>query len=88
MKYNRAKRGLCSRHPGICPGSEELNREGEVMKKQWTRRRWFVGRVSNSYKVFSCWYEPTRNSHGHKYLFCFGPYRTKKRAIQIRNYQS
>ena len=55
---------------------------------KWSRKRWFVGATQRGYKVFSCMFEPTRETHGEKYLYCFGPYRTRKRAECVRQYQT
>ena len=60
------------------------------MDKQWKRKRFFVGATISEkpvYEIFSSWYNPTVETHGAKYKYVFGAYRTKKRAKQIRDYQ-
>jgi len=46
---------------------------------------WYYGNSHNAHapvEVFKSHYTPTRITHGHKYAFCTGRFKTRKEAIQ------
>ena len=54
-------------------------------------KRYYVGyhKKERVYKVFSCAYTPQRcDPHSKPYAFVFGPYPTRKEALQVKGYQS
>lgn len=57
---------------------------------KWKRARWFTALGANDdlYHVFKCNYIPQWTTHGELYKFAFGPYATRKKAIQVAGYQS
>ena len=45
-------------------------------------RKWYIGVKPNHHAdVFAYYFDPTEETHGHLYLFCYGPFRTKRRAL-------
>ena len=47
------------------------------MANLWQRPRFFAGWTGAGFQIFRCLFIPTRSTHGARYGFCYGPYRTR-----------
>ena len=55
----------------------------------WSRSKYFVGKLINGgYEIFKNNFVPDYTSHGQKYSFAYGPYKTKSKAKQTMDYFS
>lgn len=56
-----------------------------------TRAKYYVGVKKSNRKccdIFASATVPTEKTHGARYNFCFGGYRTKREAVQVAMYQN
>ena len=63
-------------------------------KTEWTRNRYFFGpaldhegKQTGIIGIFACKYTPTQLTHGERYAYVFGPYKTRFAAWHNAHYQ-
>lgn len=59
----------------------------EIPVPEWTRPRWFIGirhqwPEETEIEVFKCMYTPIYDTHGGRWQYAIGPYRTKWQAME------
>lgn len=62
-------------------------RAGKLVLAKNPKKRWYVGVGHDGrLKIFTYYKKPTRITHGHLYLFVYGPFKTEEEAKRMQSY--